>query len=179
MVTLERVDQMRKRTNCSYEEAKFFLEKHNGDVLEAIVDFEKSKSNSKYAYNNDSPNYNNKKQMNDFWLSVKRLIQKGFEYRVVIEDKGNVFLNIPVNIMLLLVICISYIAIPAILLMLLLGYKLSIRKPQGEEVDISSMMKDMTGKFTCQNTTEQNQSQDVPVPEAEEQKEDYNEMTIE
>jgi translation elongation factor EF-Ts len=42
---MEQIDEMRKRTNCSYQEAKELLEKNNGDLLEAIVEFEK-----KYGY---------------------------------------------------------------------------------------------------------------------------------
>ena len=50
MITLELVDQMRKRTNYSYEEGKILpWKKHNGDVLEAIVDFEKIKTAQKAA----------------------------------------------------------------------------------------------------------------------------------
>jgi len=41
-ISLELIDEMRKRTNCSYQEAKELLEKHNGDIIEAIIEFEKS-----------------------------------------------------------------------------------------------------------------------------------------
>lgn len=177
MITLEQMDQMRKRTNCSYEEAKFFLEKHNGDVLEAIVDFERSKNNAKYS-SYGSQNFGGKKQANDFWQSVTNLVKKGFENRVVIEDKNNVLINIPVNIVLIFIIFVSYLAVPAILILLLLGYKISIRKPQGEEVDISSMVQDMKCGYSNQNKNQQSQPQDVTV-RAEEQKDDYNEITIE
>ena len=48
MITLEQVDQLRKRTNCVMKKQKN-CEKHDGNVLEAIVDFERSK-NTKYNY---------------------------------------------------------------------------------------------------------------------------------
>lgn len=54
MITLEQVDQLRKRTNCSYEEAKVLLEKHNGNVLDAIVEFEKSKGKRSFGYDDKS-----------------------------------------------------------------------------------------------------------------------------
>ncbi|NLM10487.1 MAG: DUF4342 domain-containing protein [Clostridiaceae bacterium] len=183
MVTLEQVDQMRKRTNCSYEEAKFFLEKHNGDVLEAIVDFEKSKNGTKTGSYN-TRDFDSKRQINDFWQSVSKLIRKGFETRVVIEGSNNVFIDIPVNILLLFVIFASYIVIPALLILLLLGYKLSIRKSHGEVVDISSMVQDVTSRNTNrnqnknQNQNVQHQPQDIAV-NTEEQKNDYNEIIIE
>lgn len=173
MITLEQVDQMRKRTNCSYEEAKFFLEKHNGDVLEAIVDFEKSKRNTRNM-NNDP-----KKNASDFWQSVSALIRKGFETRVVIEDSNyNVFINIPVNILLLFIIFAAYIVIPVLLIMMLLGYKLSIRKPRGEVVELSKIMHNVAGNGSNSNQNVQQQNQETAVKQ-EEQKDNYNEMIIE
>ena len=44
MITMEQVDEFRKRTNSSYEDAKYYLERNNGNVLDAIIDFERSKT---------------------------------------------------------------------------------------------------------------------------------------
>lgn len=44
MITMEQIDEFRKRTNSSYEDAKYYLERNNGDVLDAIIDFERSKT---------------------------------------------------------------------------------------------------------------------------------------
>ena len=44
MITIEQIDEFRKRTHSSYEDAKFFLEKNNGDILDAIIDFERTKT---------------------------------------------------------------------------------------------------------------------------------------
>ena len=71
MITLEQVDQLRKRTNCSYEEAKVLLEKHNGNVLDAIVEFEKSKGKRSFGYDDKSW----KKQIGDFFKSIWEMIQ--------------------------------------------------------------------------------------------------------
>ncbi len=184
MLTLEQVDQLRKRTNCSYEEAKALLEKHNGDVLEAIVEFEKSKHTRNYTNHNGS--YDNqewKRQGGEFWKKFKELIQKGFENKVVIEDKNGVLLNVSVNIMLLLIVFISYITLPVLILLLVLGYKISIKKVEGKEFNISSMFRDAAEKFTGRTNPQQTpqppqapQASNVP---AEVQKDDYNEMTIE
>ena len=46
MITMEQIDEFRKRTNSSYEDAKYYLERNNGDVLDAIIDFERSKTGS-------------------------------------------------------------------------------------------------------------------------------------
>lgn len=186
MITLEQVDQLRKRTNCSYEEAKALLEKHNGDVLEAIVDFEKSRNSKSYSNNIGDNGYNGhnenhgRRSGEEFWKKTVELIQKGFENKVVIEDNHNVFLNISVNIMLLLVIIIPYITVPIIMLLLILGYKVSIKKTAGNEVNISSMVKDVADRFTGRNQPQGPQppmTQDNTNPETK--NDDYDEMTIE
>ncbi|NLN63968.1 MAG: DUF4342 domain-containing protein [Clostridiaceae bacterium] len=180
MITLEQVDQLRKRTNCSYEEAKALLEKHDGNVLEAIVDFEKSKRDRNYSNSNGwDGNYEWKKQSSEFWKNFKELIQKGFDNKVVIEDKNSVILNISVNIVLLFIIFIPYIIIPVVLLFLILGYNVSIRKTEGNTVDISSIVKDITNKFTGKTQQQYPQPPQTVNPEYEEKNSDYNEMTIE
>jgi len=173
MITLEQVDQMRKRTNCSYEEAKFFLEKHNGNVLEAIVDFERTKNSTKNV------SYSSSRHGNDFWQSVAGLIRKGFETRVIIEDRNNnAFVSMPVNIMLLFMIFASYIVIPALLILLLLGYKLTIRKSAGEVVNISSLVQEAAGKMTKEVSNVPQKKDETPVT-SEEMQNSYNEITIE
>jgi len=44
MITMEQVDEFRKRTNSSYEDAKYFLERNKVDVLDSIIDFERRKT---------------------------------------------------------------------------------------------------------------------------------------
>lgn len=41
MITIEQIDELRKRLDVSYEEAKEALEACNGDMLEAIIYLEK------------------------------------------------------------------------------------------------------------------------------------------
>jgi translation elongation factor EF-Ts len=43
MVTLEQIDELRKRVNVSYEEAKKTLEKNDGDLIKSIIELEKKK----------------------------------------------------------------------------------------------------------------------------------------
>ncbi|NLO39615.1 MAG: DUF4342 domain-containing protein [Ruminiclostridium sp.] len=182
MVTLEQVDQLRKRTNCSYEEAKALLERHNGDVLEAIVEFEKGKQNKSFSnYNGCCDNQEWKKRGGEFWQKFKELIQKGFENKVIIEDKNGVILNMSVNILLLLIIFIPYITLPALLLVLILGYKLSVKKVEGKEYNISSMVREAADRFSgrCQQQPQASQPAQAPNVPAEMPKDDYNEMTIE
>lgn len=40
-VTLEQVEKLRERANVSYEEAKAVLERHDGDLLESLIELER------------------------------------------------------------------------------------------------------------------------------------------
>ena len=41
-ITLEQVEQLRERSNCSYEEAKIALENSGGNILDALILLEKA-----------------------------------------------------------------------------------------------------------------------------------------
>ncbi|HAA26305.1 MAG TPA: hypothetical protein DCE11_09380 [Ruminiclostridium sp.] len=174
MITLEQVDQLRKRTNCSYEEAKVLLEKHNGNVLDAIVEFEKNKGKKCSGYEEKTW----KRQSGDFFKSIWEVIRMGFENNVVIEDKNGILLNLPINVMLILIIIIPMVVIPVLLVLMLLGYKLSIRKQKGEEIDLTSMMHDVADKFKGGNSEQPHQYHDESAA-SDENREGYNELTIE
>jgi hypothetical protein len=45
-ITLEKLDILRERTGVTYSEAKSVLERHNGNVIEALVDLENVKKSS-------------------------------------------------------------------------------------------------------------------------------------
>jgi len=171
MITLEQVDQLRKRTNCSYEEAKELLEKHNGDILEAIVDFEKNRKGKSFGTGSRSSS--------DFWKKVREVIRLGFDNRIVVEDSKGIMLNIPVNIIILLIIFVPFVMIPVFILLLFLGYKISIRKVEGTEYNISAMFKDVTDKFAKSNQCQQPVQQEMQKAEQTTEKDDYNEITIE
>ncbi len=131
MVTIEQIDEFRRRTNSSYEDAKVFLERHNGDVLEAIIEFEKSKATW-------TPNQFAAKK-GDFMGQLVKIVQKGFDLRMTVEDKqGKGLFTVPILLLLLLVpvwpmvllICIGLI---------FLGYKLGFRDIKTVNVDVKGI----------------------------------------
>ncbi|MGL4873133.1 MAG: DUF4342 domain-containing protein [Clostridium sp.] len=97
-ITLEKVDQIRERTNLSYEEAKRILIEADGDVLEALINLEKDGVKginnviedddilSKTAYN-----------IEDFKLWLKEIVEKGNVSRIKIKKEETVIADLPVN----------------------------------------------------------------------------------
>ena len=180
-LSLEKIDEMRKRTHCSYEEAKELLEKHNGDILEAIVEFEKK---HRGGFNNKHHNHHHNNG-HSFGEKVRGLIHKGSKTRFIIEKEKNTIINISVNVLII----VAIIAMPvfwvlpiAVIAAYFMGYKIKIRKEKGEDIDVNKMVDDVGSKV--KTSTEKN-TKEAGKEEANEQKEKdkdddgINEITVE
>ncbi len=139
MITIEQIDEFRKRTHSSYEDAKFFLEKNNGDILDAIIDFERTKTGKGYSYQA-------KKQKNEFGERFAEILQKGFDTKVIVEDKGSILFTIPV-ILLILLIPLWVFALLFFILLSTLGYKFSIRDEKSRNVNVNSIFQNINNKM--------------------------------
>lgn len=174
-ITIELIDEMRKRTNCSYQEAKEFLEKHNGDLIEAIIDYEKNQPTR-------SPHcFHTKKS--SFGATIKKLIHKGSVARFIIEKNEETYLNIPIIILALIVV----ITIPVFWFYLLLGaalyimgYKIRIKKEAGQVVEINEIMDDLGSKVktAAEKMTENPEPQTETQRNAEKKGQDNGENEI-
>jgi hypothetical protein len=139
MVTIEQIDEFRRRTNSSYEDARFFLERHQGDVLEAIIDFEKAKAAS--GSQAKSP------KKGEFGRRVTEIIQKGFDLRMTVEDKAaNMLFTVPILVLLLLTPIWPMILI-ACLGLIFLGYKLGFKDIRTPTVDVSHIFENLGHQF--------------------------------
>lgn len=177
MITIEQIDEFRKRTNSSYEDAKYYLEKNNGDVLDAIIDFERRKTGrSSYQYGNRSQqNYYNPNNHShhhahpnngeDFGKKLTEIVQKGFDMRVYVEDKNSVLFNIPV-ILLLLLIPLWFIVIVMFAFFAIIGYKISVKDVKNPNVNVNDFMNNINNKMNQPKNQQENAAQkssQVPV----------------
>jgi len=140
-ISLELIDEMRKRTNCSYQEAKELLEKHNGDIIEAIIDFEKSQPHRSHH----CPHSKN----SSLGATIKKLIHKGSVTRFIIEKNEETYLNIPIIILVLVVLITMpifwfYLVLCAALYFM--GYKIRIKRSAGQTVEINEIVDDLSNK---------------------------------
>lgn len=91
-VTLEKIDIIRSRTKLSYSDAKELLEKCNGDVVEALVYYEKSKESDQKSFVDDVS-----MSVDEFISYIKELVKKGNVTRIKIKKEEKVLVDIPVN----------------------------------------------------------------------------------
>lgn len=90
--TLKKIEILKERTNLSNEEAEALLEKFNGDLIEALIYFEKQKNS-----NDEFSNICDKISQSEFVNYIKELIKSGNVARIIIRKDDTVIVNIPVN----------------------------------------------------------------------------------
>lgn len=90
MITLEKIDQVVERTGVSYEMARAALEETEGDVVEAIIHLEQSKTG--FA-NKISEGINEK--TNKIIDTLKETIRKGNVSRILLKNENETLLNLP------------------------------------------------------------------------------------
>ena len=126
-VNLELIDELRKRANVSYEDARDALEKCNGDMVEALIYLEKEK---KIKPDNSK----------DFFDTVKSIITKGNNTNFIIQKKDKIILSFPVTIVVIITVFAPYIVIPGILLALVFGYRIKFQGKNGDDMKVNETL---------------------------------------
>lgn len=129
-ITLEKIDKIRERTGVSYKEAKEVLEKHNGDVLEALIALEENKSSW-------SDNLSSKGDA--IIENLKEILRRGNVTKIVVKRDGDTIVNLPVTagaIGAILALPATAIGLTAAVLA---KCSIEITKEDGEVIDINEM----------------------------------------
>lgn len=165
-ISMELIDELRKRTNCTYEEAKNLLEKHNGDILKAIIELEKTQR----------PGVKKESENEGIGTKIKKLIDKGFKTRFIVEKENEILLNLSINVMIVVTIFGFYLVICGLLLGLIMRYKMRIRKAEGKDIDIQKMYNNVANGVKNAAYEGKNEKD---ANTKEEENDEYGEITIE
>jgi hypothetical protein len=138
MITIEMIDEFRRRTNCSYDDAKYYLEKYNGDMLEAIIAFERA-GNRNHGHHYGKHGFENRRPRADFGQRILRVLQRLLDIRIVIADRTGKTFNIPILFPIILVPAWHIIVLIAIGMMLM-GYRFNIREVQDENYNLDNIV---------------------------------------
>jgi hypothetical protein len=142
-INLEQIDELRKRANVSYEDAKNALEHCSGDLIEALVFLEKQ--------NKIKPEVEHCKQ-NNFLRAIKKLIKKGNETKFIVEKHDIVVLNISLTILTILTVVVTPIVIAGLILALVTNHKLKIQKKNHEDLEVNNVFDKMSTAFNKVST---------------------------
>ncbi len=156
MITMEQIDELRKRKDVSYEEAKEALEYCNGDILEAIIYIERkgstySEDKGQEGRSNFSEGNNEASNKDCFSESVgnlinwiKKVFRKGNRNHLVIEKNQSVVLKLSLTIMVLITVLVPYIAIPLLIIALFTGHKFVFQGEDIEKTKVNETMEKMS-----------------------------------
>lgn len=150
-ITIEKIEELRKRTSLGYEDAKKVLEKHKGDVVEALIELEKSKQLNNggqytYTYTNNNGNGNCCKHTSEHAAKLKTLCIKGNQSKFIVTKKGETIVKVPVNYLIVSIILGFHLALLSLILILVTGCKMSIQKCGGTIMDVDDVIIDMAEK---------------------------------
>lgn len=138
-VSLEQIDLLRKRANVNYQEAKEALEMCNGEIVEALVYLEKNKKTKENKMN---------ECQSKVCGTVKNLVKKGNETRVVIKKQENNVLNISLNVAALFTIFAAPVTLAAFALAMVTKHKIRIEKNNNENCAVNKVLDKMSTKVT-------------------------------
>lgn len=170
MVSLEQVEELRKRANVSYNEAKKALEEANGDILDAIINLEKQnkieppKGGGYYSTKDNIREENNYKKSDDkkkckdeeVSVSIGELLKKIGSFIMKVIDKGNrnnfevvnngeKVMTLPVTILALLAIFMFWVVFPLMIVGLFFGFRYRFSGPDLGREDINRAMDSVAG----------------------------------
>ena len=127
--SLEDVETLRTKASISYEDAVALLDKYDGDLARALIELEKRGQLS-------GGEKGAKINMDDVVSRIKALWHKGLTTRVVVERKGVQLINLSVSFLLLMTLLGVYAMVCALILSLVSGCGISLKKTVEETVTV-------------------------------------------
>lgn len=126
-IRLEQIDELRKRANVNYEDARDALEKCNGDMLEALIYLEKQ-------------NKLKSSECSTFFEKVKSIVKKGNNTLMVLRKRERIVISLPVTIAVLITIFAPYITVIGLILALFTGHRIRFEGKNGENSSVNNAM---------------------------------------
>jgi len=156
-INLEQVDELRKRANVTYEDAKNALEQSDGNLIEALIYLEKqNKINPEKKYSSDCTFSGSK-----FFEKIKKIIRKGNETKLIIKKNDVVILNLSITLVIIITAVASPVVIAGLILAFVTNHKIRIQKKNNEDSEvnkvfdkISVVVNKVTTKITEEMKTE-------------------------
>ena len=170
MISMEKVEKLRKHADISYSEAKKVLEETDGDILESVVKLEEEgriKSPGSGGYYNSKDKYQSantnsgqkqqkereqqKQQRQEKRSSFAETLSSIIKWTGKIIDKGNnnyfkvlknrkKILELPLTAFVLLLIFAFWLVIPLIIIGLVVGYNYQFGGPDLEKTEVNKAM---------------------------------------
>lgn len=130
IITIELIDELRKRANVSFESAKEALESCNGDLIEALIYLEKTNKI-------ETPTSNDKEKLIN---KAKELLGKTNNTKFIVSKEGKTVVNLPLTATILIGTFTFHVSAIAMGVGLFSGYKFKLEKNNGEDVKVNDVI---------------------------------------
>ncbi|MBC8014181.1 MAG: DUF4342 domain-containing protein [Sporomusaceae bacterium] len=136
-ITLEKIDIIRERTGASYREAKEALERSNGNVLEALIEFDDNKE-AKWTETNWTETFS--VRSGEVIEKVKGLIYEGNVNKISVKSEGRTLVEIPVTFGAIGAMVLPHLAVLGVLVAMFKRCTIEVVRNDGStiETDVSS-----------------------------------------
>lgn len=139
VITLEKIDLIRERTGYSYSEANELLERHDGDVVKALMEAEESVTSEE---NHITKRTTINSKSDDMLQRIKELIREGNVSKITVKKGDEVVVNIPVNAGAIGFLIAPYLGAVGVASAYIFKYKIEVTKADGEVLTFT----DLAGK---------------------------------
>lgn len=125
--TIEDIELIRRKSGISYQEAVALLDYHNGNVARALVDLERN-GRIKPEAEQTTQRKQESKTGHGSKSSLMRVLSKLYRYRIKVKKEQTMILNLSMLFSLLALLISPHLVLVGVVVMLILGYKVSIDK---------------------------------------------------
>lgn len=130
MITLEMLEEVIERTGVSFEEAKAALQANDGSVEAAVNSLKKEKEESKSF----------EKAVKDTMQFVKDMAEKGLLSRLIIKNKAETILNIPMGVGVIGLLFAGFFSVAGLTAAFVADYEIKVVTKEGEEINLNAYM---------------------------------------
>jgi hypothetical protein len=134
---LKKVDEIIKRTNCGYEEARESLLKSEGDLLGAIIDVERKRSTEEKF----------KAKSEDVIDEIKKAIVDANASKLVVKKGDETLINIPVSAGVIGAVLAPLFSVAGITAAMIGNYEFDIYTKDGKRINLNSKLDESLSKI--------------------------------
>jgi predicted polyphosphate/ATP-dependent NAD kinase len=166
IITLEMLEEVMKRTGADFDQAKAALQENEGSVEAAVASFLKEDEEKKGF----------EKAVDDTLRYVKEMAEKGLLSRLVITNKDETILNIPLGVGVFGLVFAGFFTVAGLTAAFLADYQVKVVTKDNKDINLNAYMekaKEKVSKVVKDHTEEEY----VIFSEEEDQNEDKQEKT--
>ncbi len=134
---LKKIDEIIKRTNCGYEEAREALVDNDGDLLAAIIEVERKKSTEEKF----------KARSEGVIDEIKKAIKEANATKLVVKKGDEIIINIPVSAGVIGAVLAPLFSVAGITAGMISDYEFDVYTKDSKKINLNSKVEESIDKI--------------------------------